>query len=541
MTNISSMHAKIKSKYILVCTFCVLMSNVVFSQINTDSTKVDSVEYDGVEHFFGKNRIDTTDLYTKKFFLGFNAGFSNMIIGDLEKNTPSSLYRLQFGYNLDSKYCIFLDGAKGTLESYTPKNSWTTGLHSVNNFFTSSINGKVSFNDIFKSKQNKTKQTICRIYVTAGIGLIDNYLPNIEIRLKPHKSDLINNFKKSSIAAVLPLNTGLDIRLPKYKYLQNTVFNINFQGTYSFSDYIDGYALNFSKKTNLNDVYGFVTAGIHIYFNSQSLWKDTDNDGIKDKKDKCPLDFGPLKFEGCPDVDGDGIPDWADSCVFEPGPAKYNGCPDTDGDGIIDKNDSCPTVFGSKLFNGCPDRDGDGIADKDDYCPDVPGLIQFHGCPDTDGDGIPDNEDSCKFIAGSILNHGCPITDSVKKDIIIRTFEEIANSLAIPINFQFGKTIIPKGMFPLLDTASDVLKDMPNTYINIEGYADNIGKVSANKRISTKRAIMVKKYMVNKGVDPKRLVTRGYGSKHPIANNATKAGRSKNRRVVLKLKELQNK
>ena len=89
----------------------------------TDSTKVDSVEYDGVEHFFGKNRIDTTDLYSKKFFLGFNAGFSNMIIGDLEKNTPSSLYRLQFGYNLDSKYCIFLDGAKGTLESYTPKNS----------------------------------------------------------------------------------------------------------------------------------------------------------------------------------------------------------------------------------------------------------------------------------------------------------------------------------------------------------------------------------------------------------------------------------
>lgn len=89
-----------------------------------------------------------------------------------------------------------------------------------------------------------------------------------------------------------------------------------------------------------------------------SIEKDKDQDGIKNRKDKCPEAAGPIENNGCP-------------------------FPDTDGDGIIDKDDACPTVAGPAENNGCPwpDTDGDGILDKDDACPTVPGLPEYNGCP----------------------------------------------------------------------------------------------------------------------------------------------------------------
>ncbi|SIT27611.1 vWA domain-containing protein [Chryseobacterium gambrini] len=118
-----------------------------------------------------------------------------------------------------------------------------------------------------------------------------------------------------------------------------------------------------------------------------SIEKDKDQDGVKNRKDKCPEIAGPIENKGCPfpDTDGDGVPDKEDQCKDAAGPIENNGCPfpDTDGDGIIDKDDACPTVAGPAENNGCPwpDTDGDGILDKDDACPTVPGLPEYNGCP----------------------------------------------------------------------------------------------------------------------------------------------------------------
>lgn len=118
-----------------------------------------------------------------------------------------------------------------------------------------------------------------------------------------------------------------------------------------------------------------------------SIEKDKDQDGVKNRKDKCPEIAGPIENKGCPfpDMDGDGVPDKEDQCKEVSGPIENNGCPfpDTDGDGIIDKDDACPTVAGPAENNGCPwpDTDGDGILDKDDACPTVPGLPEYNGCP----------------------------------------------------------------------------------------------------------------------------------------------------------------
>jgi OmpA-OmpF porin, OOP family len=139
--------------------------------------------------------------------------------------------------------------------------------------------------------------------------------------------------------------------------------------------------------------------------------KDTDNDGISDKMDKCPDVAGLKQFEGCPDTDGDGITDAADTCPKDKGLPAMNGCPDTDGDGIVDKDDACPADKGSAALGGCPDKDEDGIADKDDKCPDVKGLAGMQGCPDTDGDGITDAADKCPRKAGVAALQGCPDAD----------------------------------------------------------------------------------------------------------------------------------
>ena len=70
---------------------------------------------------------------------------------------------------------------------------------------------------------------------------------------------------------------------------------------------------------------------------------------------------------------------------MEAGPVENGGCPDTDrdGDGIIDRLDKCPDQFGVAEQQGCPDpdRDGDGIVDRLDKCPDEFGIEAEGGCP----------------------------------------------------------------------------------------------------------------------------------------------------------------
>jgi len=67
--------------------------------------------------------------------------------------------------------------------------------------------------------------------------------------------------------------------------------------------------------------------------------------------------------------------------------------------------------------------------------------------------------------------------------------------------------------------------------VEIRGYTDNIGSWKYNLRLSQKRAEAVRQYLINRGIDPKRLRAVGYGEANPIATNATAKGRAENRRI----------
>jgi OmpA-OmpF porin, OOP family len=232
------------------------------------------------------------------------------------------------------------------------------------------------------------------------------------------------------------------------------------------------------------------------------------------------------------DRDGDGVIDADDKCPDVAGLASLGGCPDKDSDGIADADDKCPDAAGLAKYGGCPipDGDGDGVNDEDDKCPTVKGLSRYQGCPipDTDNDGVNDEEDKCKDRAGTATNQGCP---EISKAVIDKI-----NYAAKNVFFATGSAkLLPKSS-KALDEAAKLLKEDESLMVDVEGHTDAQGKEEKNQILSENRAAAVKTYLVSKGIADTRLTSAGYGSTKPLDDNKTAAGRAKNRRVEMKIR-----
>ncbi len=270
---------------------------------------------------------------------------------------------------------------------------------------------------------------------------------------------------------------------------------------------------------------------------------DEDHDGIPDYLDKClrtpAAAIGMVDTLGCPvDTDGDGVEDYLDECPGTPeeafGKIGRNGCPlDTDGDGVPDYLDKCPgtpqAAWGFVDETGCMiDSDEDGIPDYMDECPNTPiealGFVDNRGCDlDTDGDAVPDYLDACPYVPGLPENKGCP---EVKREV-----RQLLQKAMQGIEFETGKATIKQKSYPLLNQIAQIFIENTNYIVEVQGHTDNTGKAAVNQALSEKRANAVRDYLIEKGVDFQRLTAVGYGPDRPIADNSTKAGRAKNRRV----------
>ncbi|MBI2359519.1 MAG: OmpA family protein, partial [Deltaproteobacteria bacterium] len=101
--------------------------------------------------------------------------------------------------------------------------------------------------------------------------------------------------------------------------------------------------------------------------------------------------------------------------------------------------------------------------------------------------------------------------------------------------FDFDKSAIKPDGAKILDRLVDFLKENPDRRADFEGHADWIGTEQYNQRLSERRAAAARNYVAKKGIDPNRIGTRGFGETKPIADNKTREGRAKNRRVEVKI------
>lgn len=264
--------------------------------------------------------------------------------------------------------------------------------------------------------------------------------------------------------------------------------------------------------------------GVNFVFGNR---KDSDHDGVADRKDKCPdTPLGVIvDRKGCPvDTDGDGVPDYIDKCPGTP-PEAYatvdqHGCPaDTDGDGVPDYLDKCPgTPAGVSVdANGCPfDTDGDGVPDNLDKCPDTPkdakGMVDKDGCLlDTDGDGVPDYLDLCPNTPaeakGFVDKNGCTL-DSDGDGI-----PDYLDKCPDTPKEAYGK-VDEKGC--PRDTDGDGIPDYLDKCPTIPGVASNDGCPEIKKEVKTlfKKALQGIQFQTGKDL----IMVKSYPILNQIAN-----------------------
>jgi outer membrane protein OmpA-like peptidoglycan-associated protein len=157
------------------------------------------------------------------------------------------------------------------------------------------------------------------------------------------------------------------------------------------------------------------------------------------------------------------------------------------------------------------DADGDGIPDFADLCMDTPR-------------GVAVGQDGCRektMIAKSLNNH-----HSFQKDLA-GDFEMIL--------FDFDRFELKPQYHAVLDEIALMLKQNPDTNIDIKGHTDNVGTAEYNQLLSEKRAEIVKQFLVQKGVEKDRLFPVGFGYTINQASNRTENGRALNRRVEMSI------
>ena len=171
---------------------------------------------------------------------------------------------------------------------------------------------------------------------------------------------------------------------------------------------------------------------------------------------------------------------------------------------------------------------GDSILEYNLYNGDVP-LIGGETPTDTvDGENI---EESMYYQVSKFVKEH-ELEAAVE---IIETEQGVAIQVRESILFETSKSTLREDSKAVLSSIAELLSSIDNTIV-VEGHTDNrpisTAEFPSNWELSVDRAVNVVKYFVeNTGIDPKRLSATGYGEHHPVVPNDTEENMAKNRRV----------
>ncbi|HUS33356.1 MAG TPA: OmpA family protein [Kofleriaceae bacterium] len=208
---------------------------------------------------------------------------------------------------------------------------------------------------------------------------------------------------------------------------------------------------------------------------------------------------------------------------------QYVSRPDINGNLIA------PTVIGpvSDEHARTGDTDRDGIVDIDDVCPDSAeerdSFEDEDGCPDVDNDRdrILDRDDKCpnepESYNGFEDEDGCPDRGRV---VITDTSLEVLDL----VYFGKGSATIEQRSFAILDAIAATLKGNPTIRkVEVGGHASD--DEADGWSLASRRAAAVRQYLIDRGVESRRLAIVPYGGTRPLDAKQTDAARAKNRRA----------
>jgi len=122
-----------------------------------------------------------------------------------------------------------------------------------------------------------------------------------------------------------------------------------------------------------------------------------------------------------------------------------------------------------------------------------------------------------------------------KKDIVLAESKSGSKMVLKNVFFDTGKDQLRAESKTELLRVAKLLKDNPTINIEISGHTDNVGSETTNQQLSEKRAQAAVSFLIQNGIPAARLKAVGYGSKQPVADNNTEAGKQMNRRTELKI------
>ena len=163
--------------------------------------------------------------------------------------------------------------------------------------------------------------------------------------------------------------------------------------------------------------------------------------------------------------------------------------------------------------------------------------------PDTDSDVLKDGEEINMYRTDPLKadTDGGTVNDKVEVDRGTNPLnpEDDVVKMDVPIvlegiTFETGKADITPESEVVLQSALKTMQTYSDIIVEISGHTDDVGSASSNQSLSQRRADSVRFWLISKGIQPDRIISKGYGEEFPRVPNTSPENKRMNRRIEFK-------